>query len=130
MRSDRTERLASLPGPPRPYQYTFEPLGNHGRLPAPRRYGATKRHTIGRAERSDHNDTPRGLCTGPQREYEESMPVCKTCGEEVETLVTVKIGGKAKKVCEDCAERAQQEQEIAEASEGAVQDMMGFKGRR
>ena len=58
------------------------------------------------------------------------MPVCKTCGEEVEALVAVKVAGKTKKLCEDCADRARQEQEIAEASESAVQDMMGFKGRR
>jgi ribosome-binding protein aMBF1 (putative translation factor) len=58
------------------------------------------------------------------------MPTCKSCGDEVEKLVTVKIAGKTKKLCEDCADRAREEAEIAEASEGVVQDMMGFKGRR
>jgi hypothetical protein len=58
------------------------------------------------------------------------MPICKECEDEVDTLVTVKVGGKAKKLCEDCADRAREQAEIAEASEGAVQQMMGFKGRR
>lgn len=58
------------------------------------------------------------------------MPVCKECGEDAETLVPVKVSGKTKKLCEDCADRAREQGEIAEASEGAVQDMMGFKGRR
>jgi hypothetical protein len=58
------------------------------------------------------------------------MPICKACGEDVETLVSVKVAGKAKKVCEDCADRAREEDAVAEASESVVQNMMGFKGRR
>jgi ribosome-binding protein aMBF1 (putative translation factor) len=58
------------------------------------------------------------------------MPVCKMCAEEVEELVIVKVDGLRKKVCDDCADRAREEAEIAEASESVVQDMMGFKGRR
>ncbi len=58
------------------------------------------------------------------------MPVCKGCGEEVDELVTAKVSGKSKKLCEDCADRAREESEIAEASESVVQGMMGFKGRR
>lgn len=58
------------------------------------------------------------------------MPVCKECDEEVDSLVSVKINGKAKKLCEDCADRAREQAEIAEASESVVQGMMGFKGRR
>lgn len=58
------------------------------------------------------------------------MPVCKECQEEVDALVTVKIGGKAKKLCEDCADRAREQEEVAEASESVVKNMMGFKGRR
>jgi hypothetical protein len=42
----------------------------------------------------------------------------------------VKAGGRRIKVCEDCAERALEEAEIAELSESAMQDMMGYKGRR
>jgi hypothetical protein len=42
----------------------------------------------------------------------------------------VKVEGKTKKLCEDCADRAREQAEVAEASEGAVQNMMGFKGRR
>ena len=58
------------------------------------------------------------------------MPVCKGCQEEVDALVSVKVDGKAKKLCEDCADRARETSEIAEASESVVQGMMGFKGRR
>jgi len=58
------------------------------------------------------------------------MPTCKGCDDEVDRLVTVKIDGKAKKLCEDCADRAREEAEVAEASESVVQNMMGFKGRR
>jgi hypothetical protein len=52
------------------------------------------------------------------------------CEDEVETLVTVKIDGKTKKMCEECADREREKGEIAEASEAVVQGMMGFKGRR
>lgn len=58
------------------------------------------------------------------------MPVCKSCGEEVDELQAVKVDGKTKKVCEDCADHVRQEHEVAEASESAVQGMMGYKGRR
>ncbi|MBI4955379.1 MAG: hypothetical protein HY908_25375 [Myxococcales bacterium] len=58
------------------------------------------------------------------------MPVCKACGNEVDALVTVRVAGKAKKLCEDCADRVREEGEVAEQSEAVVQQMMGFKGRR
>ena len=62
------------------------------------------------------------------------MPTCKECDNEVDSLVSVKVpggpNGKAKKMCEDCADRIREEGEIAEASESVVQNMMGFKGRR
>lgn len=58
------------------------------------------------------------------------MAVCKGCGEEAEAFVMVKVDGKPKKLCEDCADRAREAGEIAEESERAVQGMMGFKGRR
>jgi ribosome-binding protein aMBF1 (putative translation factor) len=58
------------------------------------------------------------------------MAYCKECDNEVDRLLTVKVNGKAKKLCEDCADRAREEAEVAEASESAVQSMMGFKGRR
>jgi ribosome-binding protein aMBF1 (putative translation factor) len=60
----------------------------------------------------------------------EDMPVCKSCGNEADELLTVKVSGRSKKVCEDCADRAREESEVAEASESVVQGMMGFKGRR
>jgi len=58
------------------------------------------------------------------------MATCKVCDDEVDQLVSVKVAGKAKKMCEDCADRAREEAEVAEASEAVVQNMMGFKGRR
>lgn len=58
------------------------------------------------------------------------MATCKGCGDEAETLISVKVAGKTKKLCEDCADRAREEAEVAEASESVVQGMMGFKGRR
>jgi hypothetical protein len=58
------------------------------------------------------------------------MPICRGCKDEVEKLVTVKVAGKARKLCEDCADRAREEAEIGEASEGVIQGMMGYKGRR
>ncbi|MBX3227992.1 MAG: hypothetical protein KIT84_27795 [Labilithrix sp.] len=58
------------------------------------------------------------------------MPTCKGCDEEADKLVSVKVDGKSKKLCEDCADRARESAEIAEESEAVVQNMMGFKGRR
>ncbi len=58
------------------------------------------------------------------------MPVCKGCGEEVDELQSVKVDGRAKKLCEECADVAREQQEVAEASESVVQGMMGYKGRR
>lgn len=58
------------------------------------------------------------------------MPTCRSCDDEVDELVSVKVDGRRIRVCEDCAERIAEEAEIAEMSESAIQDMMGYKGRR
>lgn len=58
------------------------------------------------------------------------MPTCKGCGDEADELVSVKIAGKTKKLCESCADEARESDEVAEQSEAVVQQMMGFKGRR
>jgi hypothetical protein len=58
------------------------------------------------------------------------MPECKQCGEEVDELVTVKVGTKKKKVCDDCASELREREQLAEESEAVIQQMMGFKGRR
>ena len=58
------------------------------------------------------------------------MAVCKSCGEEVDELVAVQVAGKTKKLCSDCAERAEEEAAVGEESEAVVQRMMDFKGRR
>lgn len=65
-----------------------------------------------------------GLCEAPL------MPTCSVCKDEVEELTMVSSGGKKKKMCEDCADRAKEGEAIAEESEAVVQNMMGFKGRR
>jgi ribosome-binding protein aMBF1 (putative translation factor) len=58
------------------------------------------------------------------------MPTCRECDDEVDELVKVKVGSKTLKVCEDCADRIREEQQIAEDSESVIQGMMGYKGRR
>jgi len=58
------------------------------------------------------------------------MPICKECGDEVDTLVKVKVDGKVRKLCEDCADRVREISEVAEASEQVVRQMMGFRGTR
>ena len=58
------------------------------------------------------------------------MPVCRDCGDEVDEVVRVRVDGKRKALCEDCADRLREQQEIAEESESVIQQMMGFKGRR
>ena len=57
------------------------------------------------------------------------MPTCKECDDEVDSLVTMKIAGKKMKLCEDCADRAREEAEIAGEAESSMQNMMGYKGR-
>lgn len=58
------------------------------------------------------------------------MPVCNGCGEEADELFKVKVDGRTKKLCEDCADAAKADAAVAEESESVVQSMMGFKGRR
>ncbi len=58
------------------------------------------------------------------------MPTCPVCKDEVDELKTASVGGKKKKMCEDCADRAKESEAVAEESESVVQQMMGFKGRR
>jgi hypothetical protein len=58
------------------------------------------------------------------------MPVCKGCDNEVDALKSVKVNGRTKKLCEDCADRIAEEGAIAQESESVIQGMMGFKGRR
>lgn len=55
---------------------------------------------------------------------------CKACGEDVEELQPVKVHGRTKKVCEECKDRLEEEGEIADAAEGAMQQMMEYKGCR
>jgi hypothetical protein len=54
---------------------------------------------------------------------------CKECGNEVDTLYNVKVGGKRKKLCEDCIDRAREEGEAAQAASEAVRDMLGAARR-
>ena len=58
------------------------------------------------------------------------MPECRECGDDVDELFKVKVQGRVQKLCEDCADRAREDAEIAEQSESVIQGMMGYKGRR
>jgi hypothetical protein len=58
------------------------------------------------------------------------MPVCKSCGDEVDEVLAIKVDGKVKKLCESCADEIAEKEEVAKQSESVVQQMMGFKGRR
>lgn len=59
------------------------------------------------------------------------MARCWECKDDLDDeFVALKISGRKRKLCEDCADRLREELEIAEASEGVIQDMMGYKGRR
>lgn len=58
------------------------------------------------------------------------MATCRECDSEVDELVTVRVGAKRKKMCQDCADRIRESEQVAEESEAAVQQMMGFQGRR
>ena len=57
------------------------------------------------------------------------MPECQSCGEEVDELISIKIDGKRRKLCEDCAEEAEADGMIAAESESVIQNMMEYKGR-
>lgn len=54
---------------------------------------------------------------------------CKLCGNDVEELRAVRVRGKQQRVCEDCAERLTENEEIADAATGAMREMMGYRGR-
>lgn len=56
------------------------------------------------------------------------MAKCKKCGEDADELHPFRISKKTLKLCEECLEVAEEEREIAEMSEDAVRDMMGYKG--
>ena len=58
------------------------------------------------------------------------MAECKMCGDDVDELYVVRVEGRNRKMCEDCADRIREELEIAEESESVIQNMMGFTGRR
>lgn len=54
---------------------------------------------------------------------------CQECQEEVEEVTAVKIGRRKMKLCEECLEIFQEQQEISAEAEGAMQGMMEYKGR-
>jgi len=54
---------------------------------------------------------------------------CQACGEEADELELVIVGGKRRRLCEDCAEEAREQDTIAEEAEGSVRKMMEYKGR-
>jgi hypothetical protein len=58
------------------------------------------------------------------------MATCRECQDDVDELVSIKLGGRRIKDCADCADRLREEQEVAAESESVIQGMMGYKGRR
>ena len=54
---------------------------------------------------------------------------CQECGDETDELVTMKVGNKKQKLCEECAEIAEEQLQIAAEAESAMQGMMEYKGR-
>ena len=56
------------------------------------------------------------------------MPICKVCKEEVDELVSVRVKGRARRMCEDCAEEAREQEEIAAQSVDAMRRMMEYEG--
>jgi protein-arginine kinase activator protein McsA len=54
---------------------------------------------------------------------------CQECGEDADELESVKVGSKRRKLCEECADEAREQGEIAAEAEGAMQGMMEYKGR-
>lgn len=55
---------------------------------------------------------------------------CQECQDDVDELTSVKVGKKTRKLCEDCADRAQEEDAVAGEAESNMQKMMEYKGRR
>ncbi|MFZ9888467.1 MAG: hypothetical protein ACO3JL_13280 [Myxococcota bacterium] len=55
---------------------------------------------------------------------------CKECGEDVDELVSVKVDGRSRKVCDDCRQQLSDDEEVATAAESTMQSMMEYKGRR
>ena len=65
------------------------------------------------------------------RIVEDGPPViAEVFGDDLDARWVEEACLKAKRLCEDCADRAREEEEIAEQSEAVVRDMMGFKGKR
>ena len=55
---------------------------------------------------------------------------CQEWSEELEDdPVVLKVGRKRMKLCEECAETIQEELDIADEAESAMQGMMEYKGR-
>ncbi len=58
------------------------------------------------------------------------MPKCQACKDDVDELHPVRVAGRNKRLCEECAEVVAEEQQIAEESESVIQGMMEYGGRR
>jgi len=105
-----------------------------------RSLGYSKRFGIVHVDFATQTRTPKDLASrgkileqaahARRPRYYRRMAICRECNDEVTKLMSVKVAGKARKVCADCADRLREAGEIAEASETVMQGMMGFKGRR
>ncbi|MFO0725667.1 MAG: hypothetical protein U1E65_17920 [Myxococcota bacterium] len=54
---------------------------------------------------------------------------CQECHDEVEEIVKLKVGKKTLKLCQDCADRLRDEQEVAGEAESKMRGMMEYKGK-
>lgn len=55
---------------------------------------------------------------------------CQECHDEVDEIVKVKVGKKTLKLCEDCAARMKDDEEVAGEAESKMRGMMEYKGKR
>ncbi|MCP4498441.1 MAG: hypothetical protein GY822_00545 [Deltaproteobacteria bacterium] len=54
---------------------------------------------------------------------------CTDCKEDVDEVTPVKVGRRTLKLCEDCLELSEEQDEIAGEAQSVIQGMMEYKGR-
>ena len=54
---------------------------------------------------------------------------CQDCGEQVDELRRYKLGRQTLKLCEDCLEIRQEQDEVSAEAESVTRDMMEYSGR-
>lgn len=54
--------------------------------------------------------------------------ICQECGEDADELFRRKIKDKVRKLCEDCVGLLEEQQQIAADAQGAMRNLMEYKG--